>query len=47
MTGSSTRGTKTVLHPVPDLATARRWTPPCSASRRGPISADPRSRAQR
>ena len=34
MTSSSTQGIQTVLHPVSDLSTARRCTPPCAPSRR-------------
>ena len=36
MTGSSTQGIKTVLHPCPTWRRPRRCTPPCSASRRRP-----------
>jgi len=36
MTGSSTQGIKTVLHPCPTWRRPRRCTPPCSASSRRP-----------
>jgi hypothetical protein len=41
MTGSSTQGIKTVLHPVSDLATAKAVYAACSASRLVATVTDP------